>query len=80
MMANPASDKKSRDFLRGFVHRILRRRARGSEDRDAFFDRGERVETLDELAHDSHYAPWVRGREVSAGARLLKQLFIFGDR
>jgi hypothetical protein len=54
--------------------------SRRTENRDRFLDRGQRVEPVDELAHDAHHAPRVGSREIDSRTRLLQDFFVFGYR
>ena len=62
-------------FLRCFVFRIVGRRPRRAEDRDAVRDMRQVFKALYELAHDAKNAPRI-GVEKFIGARRLEQLLI----
>ena len=73
--------EKPRDFLRALVLRIVGAGARRAEDRDALLNIRQRIESLDELAHDAQDAPRIGPREViEAAAWLLQQLLVLGNR
>ncbi len=55
------------------IHGLIRLRASGAEDADGGAQAGERVEALDELAHDAQRAPGVRFEEGGVGDRSLHQ-------
>src|SRR5437667_10468610 len=60
--------------------RIVGTDPRRTENRYRFLERSKCVETFDELSHDAQHAPRVGSGEVESGTRLLKELFVFGDR
>src|SRR3712207_7409035 len=55
--------EQSRDLDRRLVLRVVGVGHGRAEDRNPLRDRGERVEPLDELAHDAQHAPGVRSEE-----------------
>src|SRR6266571_5463807 len=60
---------------------ILGRGARGPEDGDGAVDVGERVESLDELSHDSQYPPRVGpGERAPLPRDLREESFVLSDR
>ena len=58
---------------------VFRANAGGAENRHRPVDRGERIESLDELAHYAQNPPRIRACKIDAWAGLLQELFVFGD-
>ena len=83
----PGNDREAllgeqpRGFHGMLVVGIVRRGTRRPEYRDGAVDVGERVEPLDEFAHDPEHAPRVRPREGPALAgNLGEESFVLSDR